>query len=478
VIIAGGLGLLLAPAGISFLLSFVPAEEAPSLSIGVDRTVLLVSLAVIILTAIISGVLPAIKASRLDLSRILAAGGAITNDAGVSRRMRNAFLVLQLALALVPLVGAGLLIQSFIRLQRVDPGFNARNVLTFRLQTTSKYRALTDGLPYLEQVRDRVAALPGVVDVGLVAHLPMSGYAWTTNARRPDQVLAPGEQAPSVGWRFIHGNYFAVMHIPLKYGRQFTDADTVKSAAVAIVNETFARQFFVEASSAVGRTLIVRSGRTGKDETVEVVGVVGDVRHISLDTAPLPELFRPLAQTFMFPMAMVARTQGPPEQIAAAVRQIAFEVDPVVPVAELQPYTALIAGTLGRPRLLSFLLTIFAATGLGLGLVGVYGVVAYRVRQREREIGVRLALGAAPATMAKSVVAQGVWHALAGIAIGLPAALLLSRVLGSVVFGVTTHDPWTFTLLPALVVAVTTVACYLPARRAARIDPVVALRQD
>jgi ABC-type antimicrobial peptide transport system permease subunit len=180
----------------------------------------------------------------------------------------------------------------------------------------------------------------------------------------------------------------------------------------------------------------------------------------------------------MFPMAMVVRTEGPPEQIGAAVRQLAYEIDPVVPVAEMQPYTTMIAGTLGRPRLVGFLLTIFAAAGLGLGLVGVYGVVAYRVRQREREIGIRLALGARPKEIARNVVAQGARHALAGIAIGVPAAFLLSRVMSSMVFGVTTHDPLTFTALPILIVAVTTIACYFPARRAARVDPVLAIKQD
>jgi putative ABC transport system permease protein len=224
--------------------------------------------------------------------------------------------------------------------------------------------------------------------------------------------------------------------------------------------------------------LIIKSGRTGQDEPVEVVGVVGDVRHLSLDKEPVPEIFRPLTQTFMFPMAMVARTQGPPEQIGAAVRQIGFEIDPVVPVAEMQPYTTLVAGTIGRPRLISLLLTIFAAAGLSLGLIGVYGVAAYRVRQREREIGIRLALGARPASMATQVVTQGLRHAFAGIAIGLPAAFVLSRVMSSVVFGVTTRDPLTFTALPILIVAVTTLACYLPARRASRIDPVVAIKQD
>jgi putative ABC transport system permease protein len=306
----------------------------------------------------------------------------------------------------------------------------------------------------------------------------MSGYAWTTNARRSDRPVEPGQQAPQVGWRFVHGDYFQTMRIPLKYGRTFTDADRVDAPQVAILNETMARRFYDDPSAAVGRTMIVRSGRTGQDEAVEVVGVVGDVRHLSIDREPVAEVFRPFLQTFMFPMAMIVRTQGPPEQIGAAVRQAAFEIDPVVPVAEMQAYTTLIADTLGRPRLLGYLLTIFAAAGLALGLVGVYGVAAYRVRQREREIGIRLALGARPASIATHVMTQGVQHAIAGVAIGLPAAFLLSRVMSSMVFGITARDPLTFTTLPILIVAVTTLACYLPARRASRIDPVVALKQD
>jgi putative ABC transport system permease protein len=306
----------------------------------------------------------------------------------------------------------------------------------------------------------------------------MSGYSWTTNARRADRPLAPGEQAPSVGWRFVHGDYFQTMRIPLRSGRLFTAGDVTTSTSVTVVNETFARRFFDDPSKAVGQMLILLSGRTGKDEPVQVVGVVGDVRHVGLDQVPMPEIFRPLTQTFMFPMAMLARTEGPPEQIAAAVRQIGLEVDPVVPIAEMQPYTTMVAGTIGRPRLVGFLLTIFAAAGLGLGLVGVYGVVAYRVRQREREIGIRLALGAQPAAMAQSVVAQGVRFAIAGIALGVPAAFVLSRVMASLLFGVTAHDPMTFAALPLLIVAVTALACYLPARRASRIDPVLAIKQD
>lgn len=475
-ILGSAAGVAVARLALPALVSRIPAEVPRVGQITLDWSVLAMVLGASMAVAVAVALVPAVLTARPNVQPLLRQSR--TTDTPARRRALGALVSVQVALAVVLGIGAMLMLRSLWNLQRVDPGFAPNNVLTFRLQTTSKYRALTNGLPYLEQMRERVAAIPGVVDVGLIAHLPMSGYSWTTNARRADQPLEPGMQAPSVGWRFIHSDYFKVMRIPLKFGRPFASADVTASAPVAIVNETFARQFFDEPSAAVGRALIVRSGRTGADESVEIVGIAGDVRHRGLDQPAMPEIFRPLTQTFMFPMAMVARTAGPPEQIAAAVRQAAFEVDPVVAVAELQPYTTLIAGTLGRPRLLSFLLTVFAAAGLLLGLVGVYGAVAYRVRQREREIGIRLALGAEPSRMASGVLAQGLGHALVGLAIGVPAAFLLSRVMSTVVFGVTTRDPLTFFAFPAAVVVVTIAACYVPARRAARIEPAVAIRQD
>ena len=469
-------GIAVAYALMPILISRIPAEVPRLGEIALDWTVLASVLAGSVSVAVIVALLPAVVTARPSLQPLLRQSR--TTDTPGRRRALGALVAVQIGLAVVLGIGSMLMLRSMWNLQRVDPGFTPNNVLTFRLQTTAKYRDMTRGAPYLEQMTDRVTALPGVTDVGLVGHLPMSGYSWTMIARRADRPLEPGQQAPSVGWRFIHGDYFKTMRIPMKFGRSFTDADLADGPAVAIVNETFARRYFEQPSAAVGQMLVAMSGRTGQDEPVQIVGVVGDVRHVSLDREPIAELFRPFRQTFMFPMAMVVRTQGPPEQLGAAVRQIAFEVDPVVPVAEMQPYTTLIAGTLGRPRLVGFLLTIFAAAGLGLGLVGVYGVVAYRVRQREREIGIRLALGARPGAMSRNVMAQGVLHATAGIALGLPAAFLLSRVMSSMVFGVTTHDPVTFTALPVLIVAVTTLACYLPARRASRVDPVTAIRAD
>ncbi len=469
-------GIGVAYAAMPILIARIPPEVPRLTEIALDWPVLLSVLGSSISVSVIVALIPAVITARPSLQPLLRQSRVTETPA--RRRALGALVAVQIALAVVLGIGSMLMLRSMWNLQRVDPGFDPNNVLTFRLQTTSKYRDMTRGAPYLQQVTDRVKALPGVTDVGLIGHLPMSGYSWTMAVRRADRPLEPGQQAPSVGWRFVQGDYFQTLRIPLKFGRGFTGADLVNAPAVAIVNETFARRYFTDPAAAVGRGLVAMSGRTGQDEPVQIVGVVGDVRHVSLDREPMPEIFRPFRQTFMFPMAMVVRTQGPPEQIGAAVRQLAFEIDPVVPVAEMQPYTTMIAGTLGRPRLVGFLLTIFAAAGLALGLVGVYGVVAYRVRQREREIGIRLALGARPKEMARHVVAQGARHALTGVALGVPAAFLLSRVMASLLFGVTARDPLTFAALPILIVAATTLACYLPARRAAKVDPVTAIRAD
>jgi putative ABC transport system permease protein len=306
----------------------------------------------------------------------------------------------------------------------------------------------------------------------------MSGYSWTIPVYRADQPLAPGTSPPQEGWRFIAWDYFEAMRIPLRAGRTFGPADHARSTPVGIVNETLARRVFGEPSAAVGQIVVQQRGARAGDDLVEIVGVVGNARHGSLDRAPEPEIFRPLAQTFMFPMAVVVRTAGPPAQIGAAVRQAAYAVDATVPVAELQTLGSLLADSMARPRLLATLLSVFAATGMLLGAIGVHGVVAYRVRQREREFGIRLALGAAPHAIAHTVLREGAWHVLAGLAVGMPIALAVAHLMRSVVFGLTTRDPLTFLALPALVCGATLAACLWPALRAARVDPAETMKAE
>ena len=477
VAVAGGLaGLGLAHAALPVFVAGLPAEVPRQGEIVLDVTVVAAVLATSVGLALLMTLVPALVALRPGVQPLLRQHQS--TDTPGRQRALGGLVAAQVALAVVLGIGAGLMLRSMWQLQRVDPGFAADGVLAFRLQTTSKYRALSAGLPYLRQVGDRLQALPGVTAVGAIGHLPMSGYSWTIHVHRPEQPPGPGEAGPLVGWRFVWGDYFGAMRIPLTAGRRFATADVASAAPVALVNEALARSLFGDPASAIGQRLVQKGGGRDEDTVVEVVGVVADVRHEGLDVAPRPELFRPLEQTFMFPMHLVVRTGSDPAALAGSVRRAAYEVDSTVPVADLQPLTTLLAATLGRPRLLAVLLSVFAVAGVLLSVVGLYGVVAVRVRQREREIGIRMALGATARAMAADVVRQGLRQAGAGLLLGVPAALALTRLMEGMVYGVTTRDPWTFASLPLLLAAVAGAACYLPARRAARVDPVVAIRTD
>lgn len=466
------LGLLLARVTLPVLVSRIPPEMPRQGEIDFDTTVFLTVFAATVLVSVLMALLPVVAAARPELQSLLRQNQS-TETPG-RRRALGSLVAAQIALAIVLGIGAGLMLRTLWNLQQVDPGFTTDNVLTFRLQTTSKPMNLTQGLAYFEQVLDRVRALPGVTSVGAIQHLPMSGYNWTANVWRPESPPAPGAERPQAIWRFVGWDYFQTMGIALAAGRPFTSQDRLDAPAVAIVNEALARREFGSVEAAVGKRLTSYSA--GGERISEVIGVIRDVRFMSLDKAADPEIYRPLAQTFMFPMAFVVRTAGDASTIGPAVRQAAFAVDPMIAVAEMQPLAQLVAGSLGRPRLLAMLLSVFAAVGLALGAIGVYGVVAYRVRQQEREFGIRLALGAGPERIAQGVITQGVTYAAAGLAIGVPVALALSRLMESVLYGVTARDPLTFILLPGAIAATTLIACAIPARRAARVNPTTAMR--
>ena len=340
------------------------------------------------------------------------------------QRALGGLVAAQVALALVLGIAATLMLRSLWQLQQVDPGFVPAGVLTFRLQTTSSHRTLGTGVPYLERIAERVGALPGVVAIGAINHLPMSGYSWTTYIHRPENPPAPGASG-GPGWAGDSSGVITSTPCAFPSSRDAGSvaADTEQSAGVAIVNETLARAQFGSVAAAIGQRLVQQGGGRPGPFVVEIVGVVGDVRHVGLETPPAPELLRPLQQTFMFPMQLVLRTSGDPASLAAALRQAAFEVDPTVPVADLQPLPTVLSASLGRPRLLAFLLSVFAAIGVLLSVVGLYGVVAVRVAQRAREIGIRMALGASPRAMAAGVVRQGIQYALGGLLLGIPMAL-------------------------------------------------------
>jgi predicted permease len=467
-------GLLAAKLVLPVLVSRLPPELPRLAEIRLDVVVFAGVLLVSVVISLLLALSPMLIAVRPDLQPVLRQHHGTETPS--RRRVLGALVVGQVALALVLGIGAGLMLRSLWKLQRVDPGFSPEHVLTFRLQTTSKYRDLGKGMPYFEQIVERLRGLPGVTHVGSIQHLPMTGYNWTAQVRPVERPKRTGETPTTATWRFIGWDYFEAMRIPLVAGRRFSTRDRNGTVPVAIVNEAYARRDYGDAQSAIGRRVVTMNGRG--EEEVEIVGVVRDVRFESLSTPATPEIYRPLAQSFMFPMAFAVQTRGNPAELGAAVRQLAFAVDPVIPVAELQSLPALIAGTLGRPRFLSVLLLVFAAAGLALAVIGVYGVVAYRVRQREREYGIRLALGGRPRRIAASVLVDGGVYAAAGLAVGLPAAFALARLMHSVVFGITPHDPATFVALSVAVVSATILGCALPARRATRVNPLAAIRPE
>lgn len=474
--VAGTLaGLAIAWLTLPVLVSLLPPEMPRLAAIRVNGAVLGTVLATSALAVLTFGVLPAVFAVRPELQPLLRIGAQ--SQPRAARRSLDALVVTQVSLAVVLGVAAALMGQSLLALQRVDPGFDPAHVLTLKLQP-SRRRApdRQRAAAYYDAMIAQVGALAGVTHVGAINHLPLSGYNWVTTIKRDDRPLPPGVSAPTAGWRMIEGPYFESMKIPLLAGRSFDEHDGSTSSAVAIVNEAFATKFFGSVNDALGRS--VRTGSARGEEAPTIVGIVGNVRHVALAREPAPELYRPIGQSFPIAMALTVRTIGAPGAIAAAVRQAVWAVDPTVPIADMTPLQTQLRESLGRPRLLAFLLVVFAATGLAILLTGVYGVVAYTTERRGRELAIRLALGAAPRSVAKLVVRQGLVYAAAGLALGMPVAFAATRVLRGLLFGIEPRDPATFAALSLLITAATLVATIAPAHRAWRLDPVATLNRE
>ncbi len=457
------------------LIQLLPADMPRVTAIDIDPLVLAAVLAASMLSVLGFGTLPSLLAVRPDLQPMLRLGAQSETQTG--RRTLHLLVVGQVALAIVLGVGAALMARSLLALQNVHPGFEPAQVLTLKLEPSGEQvRGVDRSTAYFGAILARVAAVPGVVRAAAINHLPLSGYNWVSTVTLDDRPLPPGVSPPRVGWRMIQGPYFEVMHIPLVAGRTFTEHDTRASQAVVIVNEAFAKQFFGSPPHAIGRT--IRTGSARGEQTPLIVGVVGGVRHVSLSREPAPEMYRPYAQGFSLALALVVSTKGAPSSVMAAVRQAVWAVDPTVPIADMLPLATLLRDSLGRPRLLAILLLVFASVGLAIVLSGVYGVVAYSVRRREREMGIRLALGAAPASVGNLVVQQGVAYALAGLACGVPIAFGLTGFMRSLLFGIHPRDPATFASLCALIAATTVAATIVPARRARRVEPAAVLKAE
>ena len=474
----GALGLLFAMWGVDALVAASPADIPRINEVGLNARVVLFTAGVAVLTGVVFGLAPALQASKADITDALKEGGKGASDGSRRNRLRSALVVAEIAISLVLLVGAGLLAQSFLRLLDVTPGLDPRGVLTMDVVTRSS-RVPTDEarVQFYENFLERARAVQGVEAVALIDVLPLGGsfeaYDFNVEGRAP---YPPGQQ-PTADRRIVSPGYHEAARISLVKGRLLTDQDRAGAQRVMLVNETFARRIF-PGEEPLGRRITFGDGEDAV--TREIVGVVGDVRHAGLEQDAGLEYYLPFRQNSFNRMTVVARARGgvDPVQLAAPLRAIVREADREAPVFNVRTMEQLLSRSVARRRFNMMLLGGFALVALLLAALGIYGVMAYSVAQRTHEIGVRVALGARPADVLRMIVGQGMVLAALGVAAGLVVALALMRVMRSLLYGVSATDPVTFGGVALVLAAVALVSCYLPARRATKVDPMVALRYE
>lgn len=476
------LGLLLAYLAVPVLMASSPANLPRAKEVAIRLPVLLFTLATTVLAALGFGLVPARRAARANPSEDLKAGGRSAGTADGSR-LRGLIVATQVALMMVLLTQAGLLSKSFREVMRLQPGFD-RDVLSVRLSLPRKdYSELAKVSHFYRTLEARVAALAGVVSVGAVNHVPLNGALASADYKPADRPPAADAQIPTAQYRMVTPDYFATMRIPLLAGRAFGDDDREGGAPVAIVSQALVRQSF-QGRSPLGRQVLVGDNPAGF-RSLEIVGVAGDVRHASLEEDPLPHLYVPYHQTnpnllvwLAATQYLVVRTSGDARPLGDAVRRELAQVDPNVAAADIRTSGDYVDAAAASRRFSLLLLTAFAGLALGMAAVGIYGVVAYGVAQRTRETGVRLALGAGVADIVGLVLGEGLRRTLQGIGAGLAAALAASHALRSLLYGVAATDLPTYAAVIAVLVGVTVAACLLPAWRAARVNPLLALHRD
>ncbi|MBN1208411.1 MAG: ABC transporter permease [Myxococcaceae bacterium] len=471
----GALGLLLS-LWMTELLVSLSGSDIPRLQhVHVDARVLAFTLAVSLSTGLLVGLLPALQGSRTAPRITSGLPGRAVSAGPAQLWTRQSLVAGEVALSLVLLVGAGLLLQSFWRLQRVDPGFQPGQVLTLELSTPRP------GTTRVEQVLatshtllDRVRALPGVVDAGTINLLPLSGVGSCQSVVIEGRPQVPG-LAPCAEARRSSPGYFQAMGLPLLAGRLFDTRDTEERPRVVVINSAMARRFF-PGEDPIGRRISVNN--PAKPAWREIIGVVGDVRHFGPAREPAPELHESQLQEPAWSYWLVVRADRDAEQVLAAVRGVVRRIDPEIPVYNVRTAEALLSGAVAQPRFRALLLGLFAALAVVLAAVGITGVVSWSVAQRTREIGIRVALGAQPRDVLRLVMGQGMAAVMAGVALGVAGALALTRVMDGLLFGLSAADPLTLLGGVAALTAAALLACYLPTRRALRVDPAVALRLE
>ena len=471
----GALGVLVAWWGTKALVALSPPALIDLKSVGVSVPVLAFTLGLSLLTGIVFGLVPSLEATRFDLQDSLKEGGKNVGGTSGSHRVRSLFVVTQVALALVLLVGAGLLVKSFNRLQSVDPGFNANNLLTMRVTLPfAKYEEDSKRIEFFKKALEQMRAIPGVEAAGAINSAPFTGLYPGTNLEVDGQKLPPGEELKT-GVCVTDANYFATMQIPLKQGRMYTEQEATEMRHVVLVNEEFVRKN-LGGQNPIGKRLTIYM----KDDNVptEIIGVVADHKHLALDVPVEPMVYWPHAELVYTGMTLMLRTRGDAAAIAPAARNVIRSLDPQQPIGEVATMEKLLSTSVARSRFSASLLTVFSFVALVMAAVGIYGVMSYSVLQRTHEIGVRMALGAQRFDVLKLVVKKGIVLGVVGVAAGLAASFGLTRLISTLLFEVTATDAATFTVVSVGLFLVTLIACYVPARRATRVDPLKALRYE
>ena len=473
-VIGGGLGLLFSWGALNLLVNFATRFTPRAREIHLDSTVLLFTLAVAVLTSVLSGTAPALAARDTVVDGLKEGSAQSTIGIG-RRRMRSLLIVAQVAVSFLLLIGAGLMLRSFQKLQHVDPGFQPENVLTMQIGLDfTKYNTNDKQRAFFENFLERVRAQSGVKSAAASMMIPL-----TNNMQMPGdfqiegQTPVPGQALPVADFRVVSEGYFDTLHIPVLDGRAFTRIDRPESPLVAVVNHAAARHFWGE-QDAVGKRFSLDSGKTW----TQIVGVVGNVKQYGLDKDTVDEIYMPLAQSPLLDAIVVVKTSVEPMSVARGIIELLYAVDPNQPAARVRSMEQVRAESVAAPRLTSNLLSLFALLALTIAATGIGGVMALAVGQRRHEIGVRMAIGARPVEILRMVLGQGMALALLGIVLGLLGAFALTRLLQRLLFEVGPTDPLTFVGVAIVLSAATLVACYVPARRAARVDPIIALRVE
>jgi len=479
-LLGGGVGLLMAIWGVKTLVALIPKDTPRVEEIGLDFRVLLFTFGISILTGILFGIAPALQAARIDLNDALKDGGRTGSESGRRIHLRSLLAISEFALALVLLIGSGLMIKSFLRVQRVNPGFDPAGLLTMRVALPeSKYPDFQKSRVFFEQVFERLKAHPEVKSVGAINLLPFGGAGGDRSFLIEDQPVPAGQPHPDEQIRFVSAGYFTTMGIPLLRGRDFTPRDLPDTPQVVIANQALVKKYWPN-EEPLGKRI---SFSTRNPKWYEIVGVVGNVKHRGLDLEDKPEFYVPFLQPLFAdanvqPMYLLTRAKGDPLAVAAVVRNEVASIDRDQPVSNVMTMDQRISDSVAPRRFNMFLLGLFAALALSLAAIGIYGIMAFAVSQRTHEIGVRMALGASTGDVLKLILRNGLGLALIGIAIGLVIAFAATRVVSAMLFDVSPTDLPTFFGEAFLLGIVALLACYIPARRATKVDPLVALRYE